>query len=200
MNLSWRQKVLQVTYPVIQLINDLHAPWSHKKIKEKHVHDLLEIVRPGDIFVTRTGGELTNVLIPGYYKHSGIFVGGSGHPRLVEAVDAGVILSGIYDFMLTRDYVQVYRSIQNTKYQASVAATEARNLVGSAYDYDFILEDRNAPNKKFYCSELCYVSHKKANPALAFQLRDIWGARTIAPDDFTKAKTHWRLVWDSKDV
>lgn len=136
---------------VAKLVGKIHSPWTHKKITSADYLSLQRILLPGDIILTRTMGELTNLLIPGFWKHSAIV---SLSQSVIEAVGTGVQLTHLFDFVKGKDYLIVLRP--RTAQERRSAASVAEGLVGCGYDYEFDKRD-----EEFYCSELVWVSFRR---------------------------------------
>jgi hypothetical protein len=87
--------------PVSKLISQIHAPFSRKKIYSKHIESIKEHLKPGAVLVTNTEGQLSNLFIDGKYSHAAICSPKSGY--VIEAKTAGVMLSNILDFMISKE-------------------------------------------------------------------------------------------------
>jgi len=186
---------LDLVEPVLKWINKVHAPWTHKQVTLKMVKDLIAVLRPGDVICTIGYGEATNILIAGEYKHASIFVGGE---TIVEAVHPAVRTINIFQFLMCKDRVVAVRKRPWSEKLSMKAASEALHCVGKPYDYDFDMPiDRKKPNKAFYCAELVWWCHFKANPLMEFRFKEVWGVPTVIPDDFIHADKHWEVVWTS---
>jgi len=137
--------LLSVVRPIAKLIGKLHVPFSRKKITAKDFEACLELMQPGDILLTRTRGELTNLFIPGEWPHAAIVVSDG---LIVEAVERGVVSTKPFDFFRKRDFVKLIRP-EVGEIGRKTAALKASLLVGRSYDYNF-----HSENEEYYCSEL----------------------------------------------
>lgn len=198
-----RRRILEVSYPILKKVGKIHAPFSHKFIEQQDVEALMETLRPGDLLLARNRSEFTNLIISGFYKHLGVYVGDG---QIVEAVDPSVQSVGIYDFAMTKDYIVVVRSKTATEYEKIKAVKAAKDFIGRSYDYGFYIPSIELPNHSqyiksenhaFYCAELGYWCYRIAQPGMAFKLRDVLGVPTVAPQDFVDAAKHWQVVFES---
>ncbi len=195
MKQRFRRLVLDLVEPMLKWINKIHAPWTHKKVTLEMVKHLLSVLRPGDVICAIGYGEATNILIAGEYKHACIFVGGE---TIVEAVSPHVRIINIFQLLMCKDRVIACRKTPYSEKIADKASSIALQCVGKPYDFDFDLPiDRSKPNKAFYCAELVWWAHFKANPLMEFRFKEVWGVPTVIPDDFIYATKHWKVVWQS---
>jgi uncharacterized protein YycO len=121
-------------------------------------------LQPGDIIFCNTYGY--GHLIPGFYTHTGIYI---GNGKIVESVAAaghglpadGVGISDIMDWSYgTETAVAVYRPMISDKY-IKKAVNEAKGFVRQrpyiTYDYAFVQKSQQPDS--FYCSELVWAAY-----------------------------------------
>lgn len=186
-----RRNLLRVAIPLTKIIGKLHSPFSHKLIHAKEYRDFAAKAEVGSVFLTKTFGELSGPLIPGYFKHGAIYV---GNGLVVEATMAGVHSTDLIDFLMTKDVVALVRPLFANEDQRKAAALWALTQVGAPYDYEF-----KSDNKAFYCFELTYASYKEAmGEASPWELREVWGEPTVVSEDFLEATTKWQMVADTR--
>jgi len=176
--------------PITRYLGNLKTPWTIKMVDGMDYERARKILKPGDVFLTRTLGHLSTIMIPGYWKHAAI-MGPKGD--VLEAIGRGVISNDLVSFMLSKDEVVIVRALFASPEVCLAAAKEAESLVGAEYDYEFSLG-----NKAFYCAELVYVAFKDASPSMAFTPRERLGIMTVTADDFFEAKKEFSLVYDSR--
>jgi uncharacterized protein YycO len=144
-------------------------------------------LQAGDVVLTKTSGEFSNLIIPGQYKHAGMYVGDG---KIVESIGSGVREISLEEFLTTKDYAGVFRPIFADGYHMALAAQWAKSQVGKPYDYEFSSE-----NESFYCFELSYSAYREAmGDNSKWELRSFLGLKTVVADDFIKAKSKWREV------
>lgn len=161
---------------------------------DKSLQSLLLQARPGDVLICHRKYALSNLGIPGFWKHAALF-GNSVYP-VIEATGKGVVSKTWAKWLYSYDYVMCLRPTFLDKDQAYSAVIYAASQVGKPYDYDF------SPGiEAFYCSELVYWAYKQSLPQdNPFTLRKTFGVDTVVPEDFEKAviKGKFEIVWDSR--
>lgn len=195
-----RHRILKIAYPLIQWANDVHLPFTRKKLSEKHLRQIKGVIQPGDLILTAQRGELTNILIGGRYKHVGVYSPciKKGHWRcVIEAIDPVVVEKGLCDFILKKDRVCIVRPKMSLDLRHE-AAKKARQCIGSYYDYEFHIPTNDEVNKAFYCSELAYWVYKQVNPNWGFCLNEILGVPTIKPDEYYSAREFFDIIYESE--
>lgn len=186
-----RHSLLSCSIPLTKGIGKVHAPYAHKQINGLHVAALQAKLLPGDIFMTRTDGELSNLFIPGFWSHGAVYAGGG---MVVEAIGVGVVLKDLATFMMTKDYVSAWRPLFASQAVMARAAAWATAQRGRPYDYLFM-----GGNKAFYCFELTYAAYREGSGLKApWALRTTWGQETVVGADIENAKDKWQRLWDSR--
>ena len=148
---SWLLKFL---LPILKLVGKIHAPYAKKLIKAHHYHYAKRYLKPGYVLLSRTYGELTNLVIPGELKHGAIFCGKN---RITEALGVGVVINDLADFMFSKDEIVILRPLFCDDQDAVNAAQYALLQKGKPYDYEF-----KSSNQAFYCFELTYAAYREA--------------------------------------
>lgn len=184
-----RHATIDLLWPLVVFVGAIGLP--KRELRQKHVEAAYKFLEPGDVILTKTRFEFSNLFIKGHYKHAGIYI---GNGEVVEAVLPFVKKTGIFDFLMSKDQAQIVRPKSTPFERCHSAASAAKELVGRPYDNRmFMPKHTNLSNPKFYCSELCYWVHKTANPKLDFDLKTVWGVPTITPDDFRGSES-WREI------
>ncbi len=160
------------------------------KLKGVVYRTLRDLFKPGDIILRRFDGYLSSYMIPGLWKHAGLFIGDDGKKKeqVVHAVSEGVIQEDILNFMRT-DHMLILRLTEDEDGSATAKAIQtAKSIVGSPYDFGFDFTDTN----RFSCTELvayCY-------PEIVLGKKR-FGKKTIIADDFYHSDK-LTTVWDSR--
>jgi uncharacterized protein YycO len=144
--------LLKAITPISKLIGKIHAPFSERLLIGKDFYKIIELIKPGDILLSRTRYHLTNLFIPGFFKHSALIVDKN---NLIESTAEGVHLSSLYDFISTKDYIGIARLKNLYSFNKSMdeIVKIALRQLGKSYDYEFSSSD-----KQFYCAELIYYA------------------------------------------
>jgi hypothetical protein len=157
---------------------------SGYQLKGEDYRNISKKIKPGDIVVRRFEGYVDKWLIPGFFNHAGIYVGGQKQ-QVVHAVSDGVIKEDILNFMRT-DHMVILRPPKN---MAKAVVKVAKMAVGRQYDWDFNFQD----NRRFSCTEL--VEHCFPNGFIDGKVR--FFRYTVTADDIVKNKK-LSVVWVSE--
>lgn len=205
--LSFLHKTLfSILKPITKFIGKVHLPYTHKKMSGMDYYSMFPLLKKGTIFLTRTEGEATTILIPGFWKHAAVYTPKSNalvDEVVTEAVGEGVIENDLVSFLMKKDFVLALEPLflGDKKEQIMGRAAEiAGEQMGKPYDYDF--EFRISNNEAFYCSELIWWAYDKACKEFGIECpfvpRKRLGEATITPDDIAKAASKFQIVWDSR--
>ena len=156
------------------------------RIKGQATREVQSLILPGDILIRRFEGFVDKWFIPGWWNHSGIYVGnhnGRTH-QVVHAMSQGVIVEDLIDFCRT-DHLIVLRAPQ--MYQAK-AVERAIEVIGREYDFAFDLSD----DSRLSCTHVLY----RCYPELILP-KQRWRRLTVVGDDIVDSK--WlTTIWDSR--
>lgn len=194
--------ILNLITPFLKWSSGKHLPFTHKLITGLDYYQIEYLLQPGDIFLTRIRGELTTLIIPGFFSHAAIYCpegAGDVNEFVMEAEGPGVVRTDLVSFLLSKDYV-VIRRPRLTEDQRILAAQYATAQRGLPYDYNFKFS--MSGQKAFYCSELVWWSYAQAC-ALAkvecpFVPVDQLGVATITPDDIYTSN-NFNTIYDSRN-
>lgn len=148
------------------------------------------MARPGDVLLSRTKGELTTLVIPGFWKHAAIYV---GNGKVVEAVSPFVKKSELSDFVYKTDYVSLLRVRDIKKTLGNRIAKRARDHIGKKYDFDLDIQNQD----KVFCSEVAVDSINYVMGAY-LKARTVFGQKTITPDDLYNSREQLDLLFENK--
>jgi uncharacterized protein YycO len=182
-----RRYLIRALYPISRLIGHVYMAPKAREIRARDVDAILEIVRKGDVLITYSVGEFTNILIEGEYKHCAVYIG-LGY--VVEAVGHGVHKVLFDDFCASKDKIAVCRPLFCGEYEMSLAAEFCSKQIGKPYDYSF-----EPTEDAFYCAELAAEAYKIAtNGKTPFLPRKTMGVDTVLPVDFKLAVSKFKVV------
>lgn len=171
-----RRILLKLAMPINKYLNKIHLSPSYRNIKAADYRMLKRKIQNGDILLSTMKGEITNLLIPGFWSHAALYV---GDDTIIESTSKGVHYSDLIDFMLSKDYVCVVRT--KLTYQEIIFAVEkAKTVVGKPYDYFF-----EPGCESFYCAEVITYAFSSLMP---FFRREALGVLTTLPQDFYESK------------
>lgn len=135
-------------------------------------------LRDGDIMLSTTDWEISNLFIGGKYKHCGVFYKG----KVFEATTECVCATDFYEWMYKKDYVGIIRSRQPAvKMEEGIAFM--KTCLGEPYNYDFFAINTT---KIWFCSEYVYKYLRIAVEGIdrRFFMKKRFGKRTVTPSDF----------------
>ena len=163
---KFRVWLFNILTPILKRTATMHLPFTHKKVTGRDYYQLWPMLKPGTLFATKIRGDLTDILVPGYYTHIGIYCprpGATIDESVVQAERDGVQRCDLVSFLTTKDDVLVFEpNLPSDKKDlvmlraAEIAAAE----VGKPYDYQF--EYSPTDLKAFYCSELAWYAYDVA--------------------------------------
>jgi hypothetical protein len=158
-------------------------------------------LQPGDVLLTRNDHRLTAALLPGFWAHAALFIGGRSelaalglrsHPYVLKHWDQieensglGLVIEALAPRVqlnplkkcLRVDHVVVLRSTLPAVDIAS-AIGEALGHLGKPYDFEFDFNN----SSRIVCTELVYRSYHHRGP-VTFSLTKRLGRYTLTGDD-----------------
>jgi hypothetical protein len=163
---------------------------------------LRPLLQPGDVLLVRAEKKLTAAILPGFWAHAALFVGGQrdlealgvashffvqkhwakiavqdgGLGCVIEAISPSVRIQSL-DKALRADHVVVLRPVLSAE-QVAGAVREAFGHVGKAYDFEF---DFNV-STRLVCTELIYRCYHHRG-SIEFPLIKRLGRYTLTGDD-----------------
>lgn len=192
-NKSFGKLLFQVEKAVFSFLGDVGwFGWKHPfwisinfhpyKLKGEHYLYLRDLIKPGDILLSRTDCYVSTAMIPGNMSHGAVYIGGP-EEQVVHAVSEGVVQESIINFMRT-DCMIVLRPPAN---MVKDGIKRAKGIVGQEYDFAFDFRDSN----KFSCTEVVdYCYPNLVEPKLRF------GRKTVVADDIAACPA-LTVIWDS---
>lgn len=184
MTWSIRRLILRVAFPFVKWWGSQFAPYSKKKVSVDEALTIASMIQPGDVLVSHTEGEFSNILISGYAKHAAMFVDREPTDRggtIVEATGKGVHSTCLLEFVLRKDWIAVLRPTFANDEERYKAALFVRGLCGKPYDFFFEPGDI-----AFYCAEAIQFAYDRvlAPRPSPFTTRRTLGVDTVTPSDF----------------
>jgi hypothetical protein len=167
-----------------------------KRIDNKVREKLVELARPGDVFVTRHDDAMTNLFLPGFWPHAALYIGTNmdrekigvepsrpahqslpGKIHFLEAKKDGVLFRP-YEETLQVDSCVILRPKLE---RPELAAALNRALSHSGKLYDFIFDFSQA--ERLVCSELIYRTYD-GYAGMEFKLGEKAGRKCLSTEDF----------------
>lgn len=153
------------------------------KLRGEHYRQVIKLIQPGDVLLSRSEQYLDTYLIPGYFIHAGFFYGGTKE-RVIHAISDGVLIEDIINFMRT-DVMVVLRPHEH---HIERAIALAKSMVNMEYDFLFNFNNSN----RLSCTEMIYVCY----PRLIYPQKR-FGKMVIYADDIYHNK-NFTTIYDSR--
>ncbi len=146
-----------------------HVPKLPAEIAQR----IRELIRPGDVFVTRKDSAVTNYFLPGYWPHAALYI---GDDQVIESLKDGVRQRTL-DSPFGNDALTVIRPTLDESLIGSVI-DRARLHIGKPYDFDFDF----TRSDRIVCTEVVYRSYEGIG-GTRFQLSKRAGRQTLSAED-----------------
>lgn len=161
-------------------IADLKIPFvkppnASKRVTPEVIENLRNILRPGDVFVTRHDDAMSNVFLPGFWPHSALWLGAED-ADILEAKKDGVLLRQIEETLQVDAFTIIRPKLDLSDIEK--ALFRARSHVGKLYDFifDFRTTDR------LVCTEVIYRTYN-AIGSIDFQLIEQAGRHCLSAEE-----------------
>lgn len=143
--IQWFGDILVYKYPLFFVFG--HTAY---KMKGTDVREVLNVIQPGDIILRRYDSYISGLMIPGYYTHAAIYVGGD---HIVHMLGDGIQKEDILTFCRC-DSVAIIHCKQ--EHISKGAIDKTNDMLGKGikrgieYDFNFNFSD----DTRFSCTEL----------------------------------------------
>jgi len=169
-------------------------PFMKVRITSKDYREVQALLKPGQTLLSKKSGELSNLLIPGKYKHTAIV---KDKNTVIEAVTVGGVKeTDLIDFIMGKRSIALLEPLFATEEEMIVVPMIAASQKGLPYKFD--MEFSITKITAFYCSMLNFYCYFMACKEMPFTLREILGVQNVAPSDFYEAKDKFKVIWESK--
>jgi hypothetical protein len=176
-------------------------PWLTWDQREPTItHDEIDaielLIQPGDVGVHFDWGYLSNLFIPGQFKHVWIHV---DQHTVIEALAPGVLHHSCHTPLYT-DSLVILRPKVSVEVKAA-AVQRALDIVGFNYDvaFDFNLSAEfkhlNKHDQAFSCIEVVAYAYYPQFDELGFKWVEHMGKQVIYPS--TVVNPAWDVVWSN---
>jgi hypothetical protein len=163
---------LRLFIPISKLISHLGKPEPRRTYGDYAA--IAEIIRPGDVLLSREDWRLSNLLIPGFWSHAAIYIG----DNVLEAVPPRVRTQALAEFVISVDSVAVLRPTLPIEFG------DFSNLYMGA-DYDWIFSDDGA----WFCSELVRDYLSRCGLVMS---------KLKTPQDFFNKRDEFKLLYEAR--
>lgn len=164
-----------------------------KKVTDEIRQQLLSVLQPGDIFVTRHRQALTNLFLPGYWPHSALHVGPrkldkpgpslSGYARYwtgdrvnLEAQKDGVRFRSLDETLSVDAFVVIRPNLSKDEIAEGIVRATTHAGKGYNFDFDFFRSDQ------LVCTEVIYRAYDGVG-GKNIPLTERMGRMTLSAED-----------------
>ena len=169
-----------------------------KRVPSRLREQMIDVLEPGDVLVTRHDTALTNLFIPGFWPHAALYIGTveqrnalgldvqpdvaskwCGQHCVLEALKDGVRFRPITETLAVDNFVVLRPNLSREHIQQGIERAIRHEGKLYNYDFDFFSADR------LVCSEVVYRAFDGLGK-LRFPLTLRAGRHTLSPEDLVK--------------
>ena len=163
-----------------------------KRVSESIRESVDEMLRPGDVIVTRHDDAMSNLFLPGYWPHAALYLGGPkkrnqlslpsidrDEVNVLEAKKDGVLFRHLQETLSVDSFVVLRPRI--AKDHLKDALTRAMSHEGKLYD--FVFDFRKAD--RLVCTEVVYRAYQGVGP-VQFELTKRSGRLALSAEDLLR--------------
>jgi hypothetical protein len=190
---AWKKAMFGLFEASGRAVAELRQPGVKPRGAPKRVtadlsEEILGMLRPGDVFVTRHDDALSNLFLPGFWPHAALFLGnrndladlgckldGEG-PWFLEAKKDGVRIRHAKETLAVDAFVVLRPPLEG----AALAEGLRRALTHEGKDYDFLFDFRTAD--RLACTEVVYRGFHGCG-GVRFQLREVGGRLCLPAEE-----------------
>jgi len=178
-----------------RLVAELHDHWAPPRIDPTLQGEIVRLLEPGDVLITRHDHAVSNLFLPGYWPHAALFVGSAEEGeklgveidperkrrwcedrRVLEALKDGVLYRSV-EQTLGVDAVAVIRPrLVKEDIATALSRVSVHEGKGYNFDFDFFRADR------LVCTEVVYRALDGLG-GLKIPLRERSGRPTLSAED-----------------
>lgn len=171
----------------------------HRHFTGEDYYKYRDLILPGDVLLTKTNFEFSNLYNPTELKHAGIYVGRIFNDEVCyvfESTGQGAVLTDLVTFLTSKDKVVCTRLLAMGTFDLrGVLPKIVLRFKGLPYDYLF-----RDGGKAFYCFECAAMVLKEVYPHISFKCRDILNAKKIYDHNTFLDPQFFKIVFDTRKV
>jgi len=194
---AWKKVMLGIFEVSGRTVAELRQPGvkalgAPKRISPMVRTEVLELARPGDVFITRHDDALSNLFLPGFWPHAALYLGsveemmaaglekpgGDGCGRwFLESKKDGVRIRPAEETLQVDAFLILRPPLEGVDLSAGLKG--AASHVGKAYD--FLFDFRTA--ERLVCTEVVYRGFHGLGP-VRFHLKEVGGRLCLPAEEF----------------
>jgi len=184
-------------------VSEISLPKT-KRVTQAIISEIENFLQPGDIFVTRHNGALTNLFLPGFWPHAALYIGSqnqqtlpvnsdsqylkywTGTNRTLEALKDGVHFRRLEDTLNVDAFVVIRPNFQNGQISQAISRAISHAGKGYNFDFDFFRSDQ------LVCTEVIYRAYDGIDN-VNIPLQERMGRKTFSAEDLLdlSINTNW---------
>lgn len=188
--------LLTLLRPFIIIFGKIGLP--KRKFTGIEYYKYRDLITVGDVLLTKTNFEFSNLINPTELKHGAIYVGrifGDEICYVFESTGQGAVLTDLVTFLTGKDIVVCTRFNSITPLLTEVLPKTVLRFKGIPYDYLF----RNG-GKAFYCFELAAACINDVYPHASLKCREIVKSKKIFDHNTFLDESMFNVVFDTRKV
>lgn len=182
--------IAELTIPLAKELN------RGKRVTPDIIREVMPILRPGDVFITRHDDAMSNLFLPGFWPHGALYIGppearaklgvGDVSDGFKHSGDAVHFLESKKDGVLLRPasetlQVDAFVVLRPKLSEENLATALNRALSHAGKLYDFIFDFSTAD--RLVCTEIIYRAYHGIGP-ITFNLSTKAGRKCLSAEDF----------------
>jgi len=192
---AWRKTMFAIFEASGRVIADMRNPFHEKRVTNQVRARLLEVLRPGDVIITRHDDAMSNLFLPGFWPHAALYIGPETvvveldlqieearrlrwrEPlRVLEARKDGVLLRELADTLRVDAFTVIRPRLEREDIRRALA--RALTHEGKLYDFEFDFSRAD----RLVCTEVVYRAFDGIGP-MRFELKRRAGRLTFSAED-----------------
>ena len=173
----------------IRLMSHIYIRFSKPRFNGGDFVKIQELIRPGDVILSKNLGELTNYFNPSPWPHGAMAL---SQTQIIEAASEGVDDDYLSNFVFKKDYIMVLRYAKMINDFRPMLLHVAKDKIGLKYDLEFEPDD-----DEYYCFELIAKCYKEVFTSIVFEKKKILGGAFYTSDSFLN-REDFEIVYDSR--
>lgn len=190
-----QQGLFQILETFGRVIADVRNPWHEDRLTAAIRAQLAELLRPGDVLVTRHDQALSNLFLPGYWPHASLHIGLPSTRRIMpieidddragrwvdplrmlEARKDGVLFRPLDDTLAVDALAVLRPELDDADIARAISSAIVHEGKFYNFDFDFFTGDR------VVCTELIYRAYEGVG-GIEFTLTRRAGWLTLSAED-----------------
>ena len=186
--------IIKIFTPIALWWGGLHFPWTRKKITGEFYYKWRDSIKPGDVLLTTTFGEFSNLINPSPLKHGALYLGGNIIKYVGESVGKGTVKTDLVTFLTTKDIVVVVRKRNINDLEIESVVKKGWELIKKPLKYGF-----RKTKDDIYCYEYVIEAFCSVFRNTSFKMEEFLPGKYIYDSEtFLNDPWNWEIIIDSR--